>query len=280
MATLEEDETRRRFAFGDNWRRYIEHVDDAKVAIAQSAINGLLDVDLGGRAFLDVGCGSGLSSLAAVRAGARVHSFDFDPSSVDAASEVRRRFAPNSRWVIERGDILDARYVERLGRWEVVYSWGVLHHTGAMWQACENVTRLVAPDGHLFIALYNDQGSRSKMWHALKRLYVSVPPLRPILLAITWTVAWGGTFLYEARTRRDPMRTWREYGRERGMSAWHDLVDWAGGYPFEVASPRAVIEFFEGRGFRLCASNLVGDGRGCNEFVFRCDATDADGAAE
>src|SRR3954447_16373389 len=90
-----------RFAFGENWRSFLdslteERIDKASRAIARTIGEHRLD----GAAVLDAGSGSGLSSLAALRLGAaRVHSFDYDPASVACTAELKRRHAANaSHW--------------------------------------------------------------------------------------------------------------------------------------------------------------------------------------
>src|SRR6476620_8267566 len=141
-----------RFAFGRNWRRFLSVVDDDRIAIAQKALQGMLETNrLDGLRFLDVGCGSGVFSLAATRLGASVHSFDYDPQSVACATMLKKRFAADREWVIEEGSVLDATYLHGLGQFDVVYAWGVLHHTGSMWSALENVAPLVKARGALFI---------------------------------------------------------------------------------------------------------------------------------
>jgi 2-polyprenyl-6-hydroxyphenyl methylase/3-demethylubiquinone-9 3-methyltransferase len=269
----EGDETDR-FEFGENWRRFLAVLDERRIAEAERSLQAMLGVaDLRGRTFLDVGCGSGLFSLAAVRLGAeRVHSFDYDAASVACAREVKRRFMPDAEgWTIDRGDVLDEALVAPLGTWDVVYSWGVLHHTGAMADAFENVARLVAPGGRLFISIYNDQGPRSRFWLAVKRGYNRVPArLRPAY-AFAVMGPREALSLGFAIARLNPgayVRTWTEYHRRRGMSRRHDLVDWVGGYPFEVAKPEEVFTFFRRRGFRLEGLKTAGGGLGCNEFVF------------
>lgn len=85
----------RRFAFGENWRRFLETLSEERVREAGRSLREMLEMpSLSGLSFLDVGCGSGLFSLAARRLGARVRSFDYDPASVACALELRRRFFP------------------------------------------------------------------------------------------------------------------------------------------------------------------------------------------
>lgn len=165
-----------RFEFGENWRRFLAFLDDERIAQAQESLTIMLGVTtLEGKRILDAGSGSGLFSLAAHRLGAEVHSFDFDHSSVACTMELRRRYGDGSRWTVERGDVLDEHYLAGLGQFDVVYSWGVLHHTGDMWAALKNVVDLVRPGGILCLAIYNDQGRRSRMWRALKRRYNRLP---------------------------------------------------------------------------------------------------------
>jgi 2-polyprenyl-3-methyl-5-hydroxy-6-metoxy-1,4-benzoquinol methylase len=262
-----------RFAFGENWQRFLATVDEDRVGKATSDLASMLDrSDLSGTRFLDVGSGSGLSSLAARQLGAQVHSFDVDPECVECTVELRRRYDTGDGWTVEPGSVLDRRYLDKLGSFDIVYSWGVLHHTGAMWDAMEAVGGLVAPGGVLFIALYNDQGRRSRVWGFLKRLYVTGPTaLRPLLLMIPFAVFHMPRFAVDT-LHGAPLRSWRGYWRTRGMSAWHDIVDWAGGYPFEVARPGEVHDFYRRRGFTL-ERLVTTTGSGCNEFVFRRNAS-------
>lgn len=266
--TLTDSEDEPRFGFGQNWRSYLERVDPRRMEIAQVHLQSMLGDDLSGVSLLDIGSGSGLFSLAAARAGARVHSFDFDRDSVSCAEALRDRYMPESEsWTIEQGSVLDTDFVGSLGHFDIVYSWGVLHHTGAMWKAIENAASAVSSGGRLAIALYNDQGFVSRVWTLVKRLYVRGPRwLRALLLGLSWLVIWGPQVLRDAVRRRDPLRAWRAYS-ERGMSAWSDLVDWVGGYPFEVVRPEPVIEFLAGHGFRL-VELVRRDGRGNHEFLF------------
>lgn len=264
-----------RFAFGANWAKFLEVLTEERIRLAEESLCCMLEMsDLSGRRFLDVGSGSGLFSLAARRLGAVVHSFDYDAQSVACTQELKRRYFPDDmQWTVEQGSVLDREYLQSLRQWDMVYSWGVLHHTGAMWQALENVAPLVADKGRLFVAIYNDQGRASQVWHWVKRTYCAAPvPVRGILLGLSLVRLWGPTTLRDLLGGR-PLHTWRNYARgasgaARGMSPWRDVVDWVGGYPFEVAKPEQVLRFYRDRGFTLTHLVTCAGGHGCNEYVF------------
>ena len=259
-----------RFPFGRNWAAFLSVLNEARIQEAEASLLRALGRErLTGATFLDVGCGSGLFSLAAMRLGARrVHSFDFDPDSVGCAQELRRRFFPGAEtWTIERASVLDAAYLARLGRWSIVYSWGVLHHTGRMWEAIGNAARLVEPDGVVFIAIYNDEGPYSRMWTTVKRAYNRHALGRAAVSAVFIPYFVGRGVLVDIVRRRNPTQRYRDYYRTRGMSMVHDWTDWLGGYPFEVAKPEEIFDFLTARGFTLRKLSTC-NGLGCNEFVF------------
>jgi len=264
-----------RFAFGRNWLRFLTVLDEERILRAEvSLLTMLKESSLEGRRFLDIGSGSGLFSLAARRLGATVHSFDLDPESVRCALELRRRyFARDARWRIEQGSALDRDYLVSLGQFDVVYSWGVLHHTGRMYEALENAALPVAPRGKLFVAIYNDLGSRTNRWRVVKRTYNRLPRVvRPAFTAVAAAPnearAFAGACLKGHALGY--LRSWKAVG-ERGMSRWRDIVDWVGGYPYEAATPEQIFDFYEARGFRLVTLKCGGVGLGCNEFVFTRD---------
>ena len=266
---LQEIQSGERFAFGKNWRQYLAVLDEDRIGRAEQSLRGLLDCgSLSNKTFLDVGSGSGLFSLAAKRCGALVHSFDYDPQSVACTRDLKQRYSPSDKlWTVEEGSILDLDFVKSLPCCDIVYSWGVLHHTGAMWQALEYVTLPVKPGGTLCIALYNDQGFTSKIWIAVKRIYCSgrVGQLATLAIFLPYFIVAG--FVFDVLKWTNPLKRYREYRKQRGMSVVRDWLDWLGGYPFEVARPRDVVAFYERRGFRLktlreCCSN------GNNEYVF------------
>lgn len=260
-----------RFEFGANWAQFLNVLNDDRIALAEKSLRSMLGVnDLTGKNFLDVGSGSGLFSLVARRLGATVHSFDYDPQSVACTAELKRRYFPeDADWVVEEGSALDKSYLQTLGQWDIVYSWGVLHHTGAMWQGLENVSPLVRQGGTLFIAIYNYQRVMTPVWTWVKRVYNRLPNgLRWLVLGPALIQLWGARTLYDL-ARGKPFYTWRHYAKHgaRGMSAWRDVVDWVGGYPFEVAKPEEIFLFFRDRGFELRNMVTCGGKLGCNEFV-------------
>lgn len=263
-----------RFEFGRNWAKFLLRLDDSRISLAEDSLKSMLGVkSLNGARFLDAGSGSGLFSLAARRLGAEVHSFDYDPDSVKCTGELRQRYFPgDDHWTVQHGSVLDPDYLGRLGKFDVVYSWGVLHHTGSMWTAIGNVLPLVRDGGKLFIAIYNDQGGQSRRWLLLKRIYNALPRILRLPYALlTMGLREARFFVLSLLSGRISeyfrnIANYDQYSR-RGMSYWHDLVDWIGGYPFEVAKPEDIFTYCRDRGFRLVEIRTCGGGLGCNEFV-------------
>lgn len=262
-----------RFEFGKNWSQFLKVLNEDRILKAEESLKEMLEVDtLEGKSFLDIGSGSGLFSLAAKRLGASVHSFDFDSSSYACTKELKRRFFENDEsWTVEQGSALDREYVESLGKFDFVYSWGVLHHTGSMWEAIENASIPVKDDGTFFIAIYNDTGSQAERWKWIKKTYCKLPGPLKSPFAVLVTLPEEGKRLIAAIVKLRPsefFQFWRSYTTSRGMNRWFDIVDWVGGYPYEVATPDEIFEFCKAKGYRLTKLKVGGVGLGCNEFVF------------
>lgn len=272
--TAQETAKDERFAFGENWSRFLSTLDEDRIQRAERSLQDMLErSDLRGIRFLDVGSGSGLFSLAARRLGAEVHSFDYDAQSVSCTQELRHRFFANdSSWRVEQGSVLDNGYLARLGQFDVVYSWGVLHHTGRMWQAMENVAPLVKPGGKLFIAIYNTQVPWTPIWWLTKKIYNRLPKfLRTPYVVLIGAGIELRSLVFNTLTG-NPLRYFRtrkNYRSNRGMSHWHDTVDWIGGYPFETAKPEEVFDFYRRKRFRLQRMTTCGGSLGCNQYVFQ-----------
>lgn len=252
-----------RFEFGRNWSRFLTDLDERRIRQVEQSLCRTLGIEsLHGQRFLDIGSGSGIFSLAARRLGAKVHSFDYDPASVACTAELKARyFKDDPMWQVESGSVLDENYLASLGVFDFVYSWGVLHHTGQMQQAFLNVIPRVAARGRLFIAIYNDQGLASRYWLLVKQGFNRSRLLKYLLIAVHMPYLFGLRWL--VRTLSGNLHL------ERGMSLWHDMLDWLGGYSFEVASPEAVFRVFHSHGFTLEELKTCRGRMGCNEFVFR-----------
>jgi len=268
-----ENRLERRFEFGKNWEKFLKVLDETRILEAEKSLNKMLEIEyLNNKHFLDIGSGSGIFSLAAKRLGAAVYSFDYDPISVACTQELKKRyFLDDPKWVIKQGNVLDSIYLSTLGKYDVVYSWGVLHHTGSMWEALGNVAPLVNEGGKLFISIYNDQGFLSRFWKFIKRFYNrSSKPIKALLIlsiGLFFETRAGVARITRGRNPL-PFRDWAEKKRSRGMSVWHDLVDWVGGYPFEVAKPEEIFDFYLNKGFQLVKLKTCAGGMGCNEYVF------------
>ena len=234
----------RGFSFGRNWDRYIrESFSEERVEISRRHLLEFLGLaGLEGRSFLDIGCGSGIHSLAAFRAGAsRVVSMDVDRFSVRATLTVREKAGSPPGWEVMEGSVLDPEFVSRLEPADIVYSWGVLHHTGNLWDAVRNAAGRILPGGLFYIALY-EKTSESAYWTDVKRRYNAASVLRRRLMEMGYVYS---TFL---RTKSPAyllhnFRYIRDYRALRGMAFWTDVRDWLGGWPYEPATPA------EGTGF-------------------------------
>jgi 2-polyprenyl-6-hydroxyphenyl methylase/3-demethylubiquinone-9 3-methyltransferase len=261
-----------RFAFGANWRSFLRRLTPERVRRAEESLAGLLGAaDLTALRLLDLGCGSGLFSLAARRLGARVVSCDLDPDSVACAEGLKRLLRPgDADWEIRTGSALDTCFLAGLGPFDIVYSWGVLHHTGAQWTALANAADCVAPGGLLAVALYNHQPFFTPLHRLMKRAACKSPRLGLPLMALGYGLGVGAALAAADLLRgRNPLARHRENGLPRGMSFRHDILDWVGGWPFETSTPEAVLDFCRARGFALERLKTVGGKSGCNEFVFR-----------
>lgn len=259
------------FEFGRNWDSFFQNLSDERIAEAVDGLRRLLPDEIPGASFIDIGSGSGLSALAALRLGcASLTAIDYDAMSVKTTRETLTRYAPAAAWTCERRSVFDLA-PETDGRFGVVYSWGVLHHTGDMWRAIDASAALVAEQGHLALALY----ARSPLcgfWRREKRLYTHGPRwLRQPLEWIYKAVYVVGLLL----SGRNPSRYIAAYKSNRGMNWHHDVIDWLGGYPYESVSPQALEAHMTERGFRLVrqfvrlppSGGLLGSP--CNEFVFQ-----------
>jgi 2-polyprenyl-6-hydroxyphenyl methylase/3-demethylubiquinone-9 3-methyltransferase len=256
-------------------------LNDDRIRAAEDSLRNLLQKNtLNGCTFLDAGSGSGLFSLGAYRAGATVTSFDVDQDSVACTEELKRRYCHDEdRWQVLSGSLLDNAFLNSIEACDIVYCWGVVHHTGNMWSSIDNILSLVKPNGSIVLAIYNDQLYVSRAWRKAKQIYQKLPSFMRLLyvLAIGF-VAFAKRLvvtmvacvlrLMTLRNPFEPLTNWVSETQSRGMHGWYNLVDWVGGWPFEVARPEEVFRHLRDRGFTLRELTTSG-GHGCNEFVFQ-----------
>jgi SAM-dependent methyltransferase len=265
---------RPQFDFGANWKAFSEHaltaaaVEEAK----KDFIQLLGGIDLAGQSFLDIGFGQGLTLLTATLMGANTVGCDINAICAEILQANQRRYFPelSDRTIpIIVGSILDEAMVESLRSkspdpttraYNIVHSWGVLHHTGEMERAIRSAASLVAPHGFLIIAIYARHWS-SAAWRILKRVYNKSPPaIQRLLVGILYPVIYLAKWCVTARS---PLK------QTRGMNFYYDLVDWIGGYPYEYATVEDVNAILSALGFRLERIIPRTVPTGCNQFVFR-----------
>lgn len=260
------------FAFGENWASYSKLIDEPQIEKALAGLTKLIPSgDFKGRSFLDIGCGSGIHALAAARLGAaRVVGVDIDPNSAATASKILSDRKLDTNWKIENISVFDLTPAQ-FGTFDIVYSWGVLHHTGDMWEALNKAARLVAPGGVLAVALYRET-YLDRFWRLEKRFYTHAPKSVQNLINRGFIAAFR---IAGAIARQQPFSNYVEnYKCRRGMDFEHDVRDWLGGYPYEsVLAPevdRRLTElgFLAERVFARTKSFGV-FGSGCDEYVYR-----------
>jgi len=250
------------FDFGKNWQAFSEQrIDTDRLALACQSLGSLLrKSSLAGLTFLDVGCGSGLFSIAAYCLGAsRVVGVDVNPRCIATSQDNRERLIPGSPVEFHIASALELDQLGRFGAFDLVYAWGSLHHSGSMWAAIRNVAGCVAPGGLLVLAIYNKHMT-SPLWKVIKLFYNHVPGLVQHLM-----IYFFAGVIYVAKllvTRSNPLK------KQRGMDFWFDVIDWIGGYPYEYAAPVAVEQHVCEQGFALQEYVAAQLPTGCNEFVF------------
>lgn len=259
------------FSFGRNWQDFLKTLNNEKIDEAKKSLVDFLggEENIKGKTFVDIGCGSGLFSFAAYKLGAsKVVSFDVDDFSIACVTYLREKGNNPANWEIKKGSALDKDLLNSLGKFDIVYSWGVLHHTGKMYQALRNTSNLLANKGIFYLAIYNNyktsfHGGTSLFWLKIKRIYnhsgFVIKKIITFLYVSYYIIALLILF-------KNPVKYVRNYKSNRGMSWLYDVYDWLGGYPYEFAGPDEIINFFGPMGI-VCKKLTFRDGLGCNEFL-------------
>ncbi|MFY9329113.1 MAG: class I SAM-dependent methyltransferase [Georgfuchsia sp.] len=263
------DETR--FEFGKNWQSYSSLVDDERIDPAARRLSSMLGLDsLTGKSFLDIGCGSGLHSLAAIKMGAtQIKAVDLDANSVAAMNSLMERFGLADHAVANVQSVFDLD-LARDGQFDIVYSWGVLHHTGNMNRAILCAAKLVKPGGLFAVALYG-RTLYCGIWKRIKCWYVSASPERQTWAERLYIRLFGWYLLLRGKRLSTHIRNYRN---KRGMDFEHDVRDWIGGYPYESIRPDELDALLTPAGFRRERATIKRRsglfGSGCDEYVYRC----------
>lgn len=259
----------KRFEFGQNWCEFVQKsFDPDKIQVSMSHMLRFMGRDnLNDLSVLDIGCGSGLHSAATLEAGAAsVHGFDYDPISVAANQIVQKQVGHPPNWTVEQGSVLDDAYMQSLPLYDFVYSWGVLHHTGDVWDAIRKAATRVKPGGLFYIALYSADvqiNPTPEFWLDVKRRYVSAGWLTRRCMDLWYVLRFQ--LDYKPSRLPDFLKAMREHKKNRGMSMFTDIRDWLGGWPMEFVYDKDAISFVEGMGFKL---DQIATGQANTEFLF------------
>lgn len=261
------------YKFGENWRDFSSEINTARVEAAKEGLVKLFGKDgLKGKTFLDIGCGSGLSSLAAILLGAKkVVSIDIDEVSVATTLGLLQHYKVMDKAQVETLSVFEMhKRFAKDGKFDVVYSWGVLHHTGNMQESMRLAKGVVKPGGLLMLALYN-KTTMCSFWTLEKRVYVTVPLFIKRILEFVFLIVHSMDLIIK---RRNIFRFYRNYQTRRGMSFIHDVRDWLGGYPYQSISAKEFDQWSNEQGLEvvnsMCLPPSLGLlGSGCHEYVFR-----------
>ncbi|NQV31561.1 MAG: class I SAM-dependent methyltransferase [Phycisphaeraceae bacterium] len=251
------------FSFGENWKDYLTTVSEEDITCSKRDIQEWLGTDfVAEKEIIDIGSGSGIHSLSFYMLGAKtLDSFDYDEHSVEATKTLWTQSKSPKHWRVSHGSILDDDYVMSLKKYDLVYSWGVLHHTGSMWKALENAFGRVKPGGKIWISLYT-KGPHYAEDLALKRKYNMASSCGKQWMVKIRIIRKMFSRLFRFK---NPL-AWNK-NRGRGMNVYHDIVDWLGGLPYEVASPDEVLAFGRKQGFVLEKIKVKREG-GCSIYLF------------
>ncbi len=257
------------FSFGKNWKNYLNSLTVEKIQIAKQSLKDFLG-NITGKTCIDIGSGSGIFSYSMFALGAKeITSVDIDSFSVQCSNYLRKKVKNPERWNIYQGSILDKKFISKFGKYDIVYSWGVLHHTGNMWEAIKNAASLVNDNGVFFLAIYNKTKS-SRFWLEVKKIYNLSPRIgKKLMNFLLFSVMY---FILPLLSLKNPLIRLKNYKKNRDMDPMTDVKDWLGGYPFEVATFKEIVTFLNriNPNFKLVKYNKVNPGvTANNELVFK-----------
>lgn len=257
------------FDFGQNWVNFSKKaLTKERILAAQCDFMRLFgSIGLNDKLFLDIGFGQGITILLAKEAGAKVFGNDINPKCMEALTNTAECMGVSADFPVVIGSILDTSTISQISqmikagqKYDIVHSWGVLHHTGNLKIALYNAASLVTDGGYLVIAVYNSHWS-SRVWRIIKKFYcISPKAVKIVMVSIFYPIICIAKIFV---TGKNPLN------QERGMDFFYDVVDWIGGYPYEYASIVEIINNLKHSGFKCIYTKQATVPTGCNEFVFR-----------
>jgi SAM-dependent methyltransferase len=104
-----------------------------------------------GKSVLEVGCGTGCDLSMFGRHGARVVGVDLTPNSAALAAQRLRHHG--AAGLVMVGDCEQLPFDDDI--FDLVYSWGVIHHTPNTERAVAEIIRVAKPGGSVTVMIYN-----------------------------------------------------------------------------------------------------------------------------
>jgi 2-polyprenyl-3-methyl-5-hydroxy-6-metoxy-1,4-benzoquinol methylase len=121
--------------------------------------------DLAGKDVLEVGCGSGFAVQLFAEAGARVTAVDLTDWAVTTTSTRLETFGLKAD--VRRADGEDLPFPDE--SFDLVFSWGVIHHSSDMEKVLRELIRVCRPAGKLVLMVYNRRSLFFVVYRALAR---------------------------------------------------------------------------------------------------------------
>lgn len=132
-------------------KQFFDEVERFRYEI-QPFMRSIMEFDnFSDKRLLEIGCGLGTDLLQFARAGAIATGVDLTPASIEL---VKKRFAAEG--IPVDAQVADAEHLPfEDDRFDVIYSFGVLHHTPDTQKSIDEVYRVLKPGGRILIMLYH-----------------------------------------------------------------------------------------------------------------------------
>jgi SAM-dependent methyltransferase len=140
-----------------NWRENVDKFILDELQMTREQIRG--------KRVLDAGCGQGRWSYGFIKLGATVRGIDTSVSAIKYANEHLKRTTPPARFCVL--NVLDERQLSKVfnnAEFDIIWCWGVLHHTGDPEKGFDNLVKLLKPGGTIHLYLYGKKSFVNKFW--------------------------------------------------------------------------------------------------------------------